>query len=347
MILFRSAAILAVFCAFGAVYSGGENRNDPLLRENWSQQESLKARGLFFRISSVLEKMEAHAQIQDAGGRTFEIDRRGRVSFNPLEDNWRPVVPRTSDATLHLAEADALLRAGLKSEALFLYRSIVSMDRNFPEAPAAVRRASADSTVRINRMKTDLLLFEDYERDSDPYIFFNDIDELTVIASDRFGWRVTLPGSFRYMPSMAARERESMHSVVYAGSGNINITIGSDLRRRAWELPDTQALMSIWDLRRSLSPQRQQSLDFQRSIPPYENEFCSQTGSVSGGRTERGRLFCAVRESGFLGEVSSIDFYSVRAFQGFYLNITFPPGEKESAVNIMRFVLEKIHFSSN
>jgi len=315
---------------------------DPLLRGNWISQETQRARGFFHSIGSILERSESRVEVKDSAGRRFELDRHGDIHFNPLEGNWRPVVPSLADAALHLAEAKSLEERGGSSEALGLYFSIVAMARYGMNPPAFLKSAAAEAAVRINRMKNRVRGFDSLETENDPVIFFDSNAGETLLTSDRFGWRFSFPGEFRFMRSRAMDENTETRSVVHLGRQGITLTVASDLFHPSWKIPGLEELRVVWDERRSLSVQRKQFLGFEREELSFSRRFCrsSREGDLTYCSASSYRIEKPVVYTG-------LEFFALREFHSFYMDVRHPPDQRTEAEAILIRALEKMHFSSS
>ena len=259
--------------------------DDPLLREDWIQAEAKRARGLTSRLAMLLEKPTSRMVVRDFARRKYQLDFSGKLTFNPYDDNWKPVIPRVSAAPFHQAEAEALAAKGLVLDALALWKSMQAMARFAPRPPAQVTRSARVASVRINRLRNERDEFELMDFITDPYIFYDDRFDFTVLLSDVHGWRIVLPGAWKYVRGKddftTPRKTGLTRTLAYLKQGDITITVGSDLFNHAYRIPRLAGYISVWDTRRSLSTQRKQFLDFTRAEHALQGEYCSATGRIA------------------------------------------------------------------
>ncbi len=262
--------------------------SDPLLRKPWMQEDLERTRGTIHRLSQLLERSGSQFPIRDNAGREFRMDLRGRVTLEPDDGNWRTVVPRRSESALVLAEAEALYGRGLREHAVFLLKAVADMSR-LPEADGAVRADAARAAQRLNELsrRED---FADWDTQSDPFVLYDDLRDETVVSSHHHRFRLVLPGPWRYQFGAPRRDRTQWpERVLYLGQGALVLTVGLDDFGRVGAVRRLAGLVDLWDLRRSLSPQRRDQLDHKRTRDSEVDAFC-QPSAI-------GR-FAATRRSG-------------------------------------------------
>ncbi|MCR9145253.1 MAG: hypothetical protein NXI24_23645 [bacterium] len=270
---------------------------DPLLRENWAEAERARVAGFVSTLTGRLESPADRYQIPDGSGRNFYIDDRGALHFEPLYDgvagNWRPVVPDVRNAPLYYSEAEALYKRGLKDEALYLMKALRAMAWIAREPDAEVDFALRSAMIReatratgwLNRVQERDPEFDAVDRLSDPFVIFNGAAGRTVVVSNRFGWRMRLPGSWRFQ---RGRDRYSAQgdpyrNTVYLRHSEWRLTIASDVFMRASGRPlKIGAFVREWDLRRTLTPPRKRGLAFRRETIDEDLKLCDQPGRNSG-----------------------------------------------------------------
>lgn len=329
----------------------GPDRDTLLLREAWTHIEARRIRGLAHRISRVLESPAEKVPLRDSFGRKFDMDYSGRIRFNPLDDNWKPVIPNVSQVAFHLAEADALRRFGLKDEALSLWKSVRAMALFIEDPPAHVKKAAAAATKKINAMRTGDPDFAELDRATDPYIFYHERDDETQLLSDVYGWRVSLPGRFRLarapQPESDRRSRSIARNTVYLKQRDVILSVSADTWDRGWKIPDVPAYRRIWDLRRSLSPQRKRLLDFRREPHP-QGDRCVP-GRLNRRLSPDGHARCAIHQT-FLArrgkEFHMMEFFHLRPFTGFFLEVRFAIEKQSTADVFLQEFLNRVKFSS-
>ncbi len=279
------------------------------------------------------------------------MDYNGHIRFDPLDDNWQPLIPNVGEVAFHLAEADGLRRFGLKVEALTLWKSVRAMALFVPDPPAFVKEGAALATRNINLMRTGDPDFTELDQASDPYVFYHEQGDETYLLSDVYGWRLRLPGRFQmaHAPEAESQRRsvDFIRKVVHLKQGNLILSIGSDLWRRGWKIPDVQALARIWDMRRSLGAGRKRVLEFRRDPHP-EGERCVPGRLSSAFGPDRNEK-CAVYQT-FLtergNEFHTLEFFHLRSFAGFFLEIKFVEKDQAAADSMLQRFFGSIFFSS-
>lgn len=309
---------------------------DPLLRKNWIARESKKARGFLHRLSLIIEKPRHTFQVRDAAGRKFRSDFSGKTTFNPFDDNWSPVVPRLGEVSLHLAEAEALYRQGMKDSAVALWKAILAMSRFGSGNRAAARQAARVAVRRMNHERETDFAFEEADLLSDPYVYYDDLRDLTVFLSDRYAFRISFPGLWRTRRGQTApfpgRVTLTRPTVFYLRRGELTVTVGMDIFALGSALPDRAAYLALWDRRRNLTARRKDYLRFRRIVSPLQGRFCKKTGGgdrentdspsgegdLPGGNTAPGKVVpgrCAIRETVFLLPVADNRDHLLYRFQ--------------------------------
>ncbi len=345
---------ILTFAVLAAATSAGA---DPLLRENWTGQESRRARGVISAVGEIIESPRNRWTIEDRRERKFEIDRHGEIAFNPLgpsglyDANWLPVLPDSREAPLYNSEAEALYGRGLKEEALRIWKALRSMTVALPRANAAVRRAAREATARLNHLAERDASFAAVDLRSDPYAFFDDERGRTIVLSDRHGFRLELPGAWKFAADHHLRghvrkntltspgdhrppEERDNPDVVHLGHADWIVTIGADHGQYHPELPD---YVRLWDRRRTLTAQRKRLLAFQRTLSDQHADFCDTRADAQGrlsfdrraGDPENGR-FCGLLRSELRDRDRRFYFYEyyvLRGRRGLY--IEFRPGGPE------------------
>ena len=321
-----------------------------LLRERWTPQEAARLRGMAHRISRVLESPAEKVPLKDSAGRKFDMDYAGRIRFNPLDDNWKPVIPNVAEVPFHLAEAESLRRFGLKNEALAIWKSLRAMALFTENPPAYVKQGAADATKRINGMRSEDPDFETLDRATDPYLFYNDTEDHTMLISDRYGWRVKLPGRFRFARAKQGASRDRSRDMdltsVHLKQGPVVLLIHSDLWARGWKFPKVQGYARVWDFRRSLGPQR--SRDFQFTREPHPQSDRCVPARLTRQLAPTGRAKCAVFQTLLSRrgkEFHSMEFFHLRPFAGFMVELRFAVESQARADIVLQSMLNDIVFS--
>ncbi len=334
-------------------------------------------RGLVGRISRDVEASRSWYRVQDQRGRQFQINRQGVLRFDPYQGNWRPVVADTRDAPLHFSEAEALWRAGLKDEALMLWKGLRAMAMYEPDAGAAVRRTAAAAAQRIN----DAAERDDFaalDLISGPFAYFAGEGGETVALSDRHAWRLRMPGAWRFMRGRdeASQRGDPLRVSVHLGHNDFVFSIHStiwDRNRRFGALDD---FVLDQDLKRGLDRQQKRLLGFARDLSQLHTIRC-QTAVDTDGRLRAGGgpidadRYCAVLESSLRTRVRSdgrerlqfdagdqagaaealgerqynfVEFYLLRPNRGLFIELRFPEKDREAALGMMRYLLERADF---
>lgn len=333
---------------------------DPLLRKNWIVQESKKARGFLHRLSLLLEKSRHTFEVRDGFGRKFLSDFSGNTTFNPFDDNWMPVVPRLSDVTLHLAEAEALYRQGLKDHGVAIWKAILAMSHFGSGNGAAARQAARVAVRRMNYERETDLSYEEADLLSDPYVYYDDLQDRTVLLSDRYAFRLFFPGLWRIRRGETAPFPGKVHlprpTVFYLRREGLTVSVGMDLFALGSNLPNRAAYLSLWDRRRNLTEQRKVFLRFQREASALQEKFCTpdvagqeNTDRSDGGITRKhgkgstggkGLIpgICSILETGFIVPVAdSRDHLAHRFRTGKELP---PHSPRQSRHNLETIVLQ-------
>lgn len=266
------------------IVTGPRLAADPLLREDWTQTERDRVRGMVSRVTNWIESDSGRYQIPDGAGRNFYIDRRdpGALYFEPLYDgvagNWRPVVPDVRNVALYLTEARALYQRGLKDEALYLAKAVRGMILFADDSNAALDSNLRAAVVREAGAATAWLDYlrerdRDYPRlddMTDPYALYNGAAGWTMVIADHPGWRLRLPGNWRFLRGRDQRGA----TVVYLAHNEWRVMIGTDV----WTSPrlssNLPAFIREWDQRRTLTPQRKRSLAFRREELAEDLDLC-------------------------------------------------------------------------
>ena len=363
-----------IWVSIGAPLSAQKSAFTPvdkgLLREDWIKEEARRSRGLLYRLSRLLESPRGKMNVKDAAGRKFQMDASGTVSFNPRDDNWFPVIPRTSQAGLHLAEANGLYKLGLKSLALGLYKANRAMSAFLPEGGAQIRRSAVEATRNINRMRNTEENFPYLNYKADPVVFLDDARNRLHLLSDRHHWRLHFPGLWRYMRAKSDESVERRKAVIpeisYLKQKGFIITVAAELWPNAYRIPGLKPYMIVWDTRRSLSSQRRRILGFKRAISSLDGEFCgtpqvalrfqaTARRSYERLRKEQAKIAfdkrtCVILESAFSARgvpYRFLEFYYIRPLNGFYLELRYKVGQEAAARKMLRSILETLKFSAH
>ncbi len=364
---------------------------DPLLREDWRAAESRRARGLAARVSRLLEKPGGSIIRRDKDNRVFKVALSGRVSFNPRDDNWKRVVPRLSQADLHLVEARALYKIGARREAFLIWKSLIAMARYSPTARAFVRQAAREAAVDLNRTRANDSDFEDLDRRSEPFVYYDDDANVTLLLSDVYGFRVKMPGLWLFRPGgdVVERKGDLKEQSAFLKRGKLKLRVSVDAFSRAFRVPVVPGYLSLWDRRRTLSRQRMIMFRFRRGYHLYHNRYCARGGLP--GEKSRKIAYPRVRRAGderfvrtrdclmlestlfangrarapdplvyrFENDGANpppavqgrrynfIEFYLLRRFRGFFLEMRHPTDQKEAADIAMEAILKTFHVSAD
>ena len=201
-------------------------------------------------------------------------------------------------------------------------------------------------------------------------MFFNDRINETVLLSDRHGFRLYLPGRWRYVRGKDIRgpyrTREMQMTVGYLKQKRIIITLGADIFSNAYYMRDLKGLVSLWDLRRSLSNQRKSMLHFKRNTHRLSEYYCGDKGKVfsrsnlretryyrknsPGNRRYQKSGQCILLKSSLQSRRKKfrfIEFLYLKDFYGFYLGISHTSVNDKTANTVMNNILRRIHFSSS
>lgn len=244
-----------------------------LLREDWTGDELERARGFAARLGRAIEAPQRFWDLEDEGGRRFTIDPRGRIRFNPLDDNWRPVIPDSRDAALYNAEAEALYEYGLKDEAVLLWKSLRAMAAYLPDPPAYIRDAARIASARLNSL-SEREDFTALDAASDPFPIYDAERDRTLVLSDRHGFRASFPGRWRFMRAAADPERPA-GGRAYLQRGDLSASISRDVWQGAWRFVSLDDFILWWDRRRGLTRQEKMRTGFSRSLAADHAERCN------------------------------------------------------------------------
>lgn len=303
--LFWTAVVLPVL----SVATAPSSETDPLLRKPWIDADLASTRGEYHRLSRLLERPGSVFAIKDAAGRSFEVDLRGRVAYSPFDGNWKIVVPRVSDGALHLAEAAALYKRGVRDHATFIWKAVAAMS-SIKEPPGSVKANSRAAVAQLNA-RARRAEFSDYDAQSDPFLFYDDRFDQTYLISHRHRLRMVLPGPWRYQFG-ETREAKSQwrERVLYLGQQDVVLTLGLDDFQNAGRVRTLGGLIDLWDLRRSLGAQRKALVDFQRDEYRLSEQFCKE-GTLDPFRPEgpRSRPRLAAARAGIVGWRQTCGFY--------------------------------------
>lgn len=245
------AAIALATCGF--ILPGIANAQeikDPLLRPDWINKEFQ----LHSSVASTAQKDRAGFIITDNAQREFML-RGEQIRYFPYDDLWKPVVVRSDQIRLHVAEAEGLLKRGHKTEAARILKSVQAYHRT-------LRNSAGDpKAARILSGLSEKESWFEIDRMSDPYALYFAEEDRTCVYSDLHFWSACLNGQWLFQPESLTR-RDSSYHIAYMKSGSDSITLASYVHR--YHTLDTPSVLGLWDLRRGWTVQRKKSYGIQR-----------------------------------------------------------------------------------
>ncbi|MBL8020460.1 MAG: hypothetical protein JNM27_12395 [Leptospirales bacterium] len=255
--------------------------------------------------------------IRDESGRPFEISRNGAVTFDPVDDNWKPVTPVFEDALLHLAEARSLSKRGLHDEAILLWNSISFMATSQPDAPAYIRQASAEAAREIRALatRTDV---ENALQTMDPYYYYHREKNRTYVGSTIIGFRVSFSGKYRTLRHVIPNNTpDRRQRIVFLGNTERIITIGADAWLTQNPVVDPVSYADYWDRRRRLTQQLKRNTLFKRNPSELNAGICWPAQIVAGRAYKKN---CAIFNlEAADGIERQTEYYELQPFKGIFL----------------------------
>lgn len=325
-----------------------------LLREDWTADELERARGFAARLGRAIEAPQRFWELEDEGRRRFTIDPRGRIRFNPLDDNWRPVIPDSRDAALYNAEAEALFEYGLKDEAVLLWKSLRAMAAYLPDPPAYIRDAARTASARLNAL-SEREDFAALDAASDPFPIYDAERDLTLVLSDRYSFRASFPGRWRFMRAPADPERaESAGGFAYLQRGDLSASIGRDVWDGAWRFVSLDDFILWWDRRRGLTRQEKMRTGFSRSLAADHAVRCNTAVGPGGALRAvdaNARLagsretLCALLDSGVQRPAEFPryrEYFRLDPRGGLRIELRYFPRDVETANTVMAQILDSL-----
>ncbi|MDH5654347.1 MAG: hypothetical protein OEZ34_00430 [Spirochaetia bacterium] len=294
----------------------------------WINDEAKRMFGYRNTVSkSIAGRNES--EILDSFGLKFKIDRKGRLSFDPLDDNWKIRTFKRSNILFHMAEAESFYQKGLYEEALSIYKSASYLfllgDLKEHEREAAVKAKHA-----INRFSNDHVFYEDINRKITFIAVFDDLSGRTHVFSAKSSLHVVLPGSWSFrIPEQKFPDR---YEAVYLRQAEHELTV-------AWEKPKgihsignpLDNYVYLWDYRQHLDERIKRMNRFERKL--IQTEACGRKKILSE------KLLCRAYEAAF----NNLPFYQL-----FFLNekdgvyMIYKNPDPVSAKNVVRFIAKNI-----
>ncbi len=282
----------------------------------------------------------------DRHGRRFTVDREGKPAFNPLDGNWFPVVADSRDADLHLAEAGALYHYGLKEEAFYLWKAIRAMLQNSSTPSAALSQAASQATQRLNHLTEREHNFVALDQLTDPFPYYEHRQQETRLLSDRAGYRLYLPGKWRFQrkdrkKEVSKRAERLLFQQVYLKQEHLILRVSScKIRARQSTLAQ---LIAFWDGQQGLLEQQKRIRSFQRKPAADHKRYCQQ---------ER-RGDCALLQSRWRDKKRNYrqrwEYYHLQrggaGGRGLILELQQEDG-KIPPLSTLRYLLDNLHLSS-
>ncbi len=325
-----------------------------LLREDWTSDELDRARGFAARLGRAIEAPRRFWELEDEGGRRFTIDPHGRIRFNPLDDNWRPIIPDSRDAALYNAEAEALFEYGLKDEAVLLWKSLRAMAAYLPDPPAYIREAARSASARLNAL-SERDDFAALDAASDPFPIYDGQRDATLVISDRQSFRASFPGRWRFMRAPAGPPRaEGEGVVVYLQRGDLSASVGRDIWNGAWRFVGLDDFILWWDRRRGLTRQEKIRAGFSRSLAAQHASRCNtaigprgvlapaDTNARLAGSRE---ALCALLDSGVQRPADFPryrEYFRLDARGGLRIELRYPARDSATVDAVMDQVLDSV-----
>lgn len=184
--------------------------------------------------------------LPDSSGREFYYSGQTGKLQTDLYYKYRYVVPSTEDALFHRSEVDELVHIGAFRQALMLLKGLRAMggEGELGRLPTSLQKSTAQAIARLSE-RSD---FNQLDQETDPYLYYSNLQGNTYLASDFDGWKLRLPGFWRdyFLPP---KNGNSVHSLL--GNGGFSLVIGSfrgaigNKRVALWQ--------KMWDQRMGLS----------------------------------------------------------------------------------------------
>ena len=238
---------------------------------------------------------------------------------NPLPGRAVPDASRAPEC-MHLA--DVLYTSGRRPEALWLWKSVLAMDRfRKGETPGFLRRSAREAVRRRNLYARERSEYARVNFETDPYAFF-DAGETTVLV-DRFALRIRIPGSWLWHGT--GHPGEGLAFTL--ARGDFSLFAGAESLSKSLRLEE---YVRLWDERRALGPQRKIRLRFTRRPHGESPRLCVEKD-------------CAW----FQAEIDGsrwLEFFRARGREAFFLRLNHAPASTPEAETLMKNILQNIHF---
>ncbi len=143
--------------------------------------------------------------LEDEWGRRFPLKRDGQLFYHIPDGRWKPAVPVEQQSIHALAEADALFERGSCTEAYLIWKAILAARQSMRYPPAFLLKAAAVASGRVNDTTAKGERFVVCRQEADPFALFIKSQARTLLVSEKNGWKLSLPGSWRWIPSHIAR----------------------------------------------------------------------------------------------------------------------------------------------
>jgi len=265
------------------------------------------------------------AAIRDSSGLNFRIDKYGKLSFDPLDDNWKIRTFTRSNAPFHMSEADKFYASGLYEEALSIWKA-ASFILQLKDVREFEKEAADKAVQSISAFRQKHEFFTDLDRRTEPAVIFDDRTGRTHVFGGEIPLHVVLPGAWSY-----ARPKNKFaenYRAVYLRHAEHELTI-------TWEKPQgldsfgdpLDNFVYLWDYRQSLDERIKRMNNFIRNEIPSGR--CRKKNPPSS--EER----CVIYEA----EMRNMKFYQyflLKNRRGIYMIYKNP--DPADAKNVMEFI---------
>jgi hypothetical protein len=265
--------------------------------------------------------------IKDASDLKFRLDKKGKLSFEPVDGNWKVRTFRRSDASFHIAEAEKFYKIGSYGEALSIWKA-ASFLLQLNDRDEFERNTALKALHSMDQFKEKHAFYREIDEQTEPAVLFDDRFGRTHIFSDKVRLHVVLPGAWSY--ARPKNKFSSDYRAVYLRHAEHELTITWEIPRGINQFGDPlDNFVYLWDYRQSLDERIKRMNGFIRNEIPVER--CNLKISIS--REER----CVAYES----QMRNMKFYQyflLKKGHGIYMIYKNP--DPEDAKKIMRFIAE-------
>lgn len=276
-----------------------------LIRRPWIQAE--KDRLLDWMSGMQKRKGLVRGQwwMKDSQGRGFSLTVAG-LDFFPFE-TMPANVPRDSDAPFHMAEAEALYRAGNAEQASRIWKTFHALAA-LDNLPAYQKKASREAANKLEKATVNFV---------GPVVLYRTEQNRTLVSHPEHGYRLTLPGEFaaaRFRLKEGGKSRPlhpaELHTLALRRQIDLNqnqrkeiiIIVSSDAMD---SVATPQACRGLWRDRAGLTPGQINSRGIREQIQKLEDSELV--------------LRVADRTEG-----SWIEFFRIRQSMCFHLRVIVP-----------------------